>query len=141
MNVFGIARSGLEASLLRLTASASNIANAQSIGAVPASAPAGAASGAGDGSGQRAYQPVRAQLSPLAGGGVQARMAPVDPAYRLTYDPASRHADARGMVAAPNVDTTDELVEQLDATLAFKANLKLIATASELERRSIQLWG
>ena len=35
MNVFGIARSGLEASMVCMTASASNIANAQSTGAVP----------------------------------------------------------------------------------------------------------
>ncbi len=45
------------------------------------------------------------------------------------------------MIAAPNVDVTDELVEQLSAKLAFEANLKVIATASELERRSLDLWG
>lgn len=132
MSAFGIARSGLEASMLRLMASASNIANAQSTGSVPGSAANG---------GQHTYQPVRAEISPLAGGAVQARLVPVDPAYRLTYDPASRQADARGMVAAPNVDMADELVEQIAAKLAFEANLKVIATASDLERRSISLWG
>lgn len=130
MNGMSIARSGLEASMLRLTASASNIANAQSTGAVP-----------GSGAGPAAYQPVRAELSPSAGGGVQGRLVAVDPAYRLTYDPASVQANANGMIAAPNVDVTDELVEQLSAKLAFEANLKVIATASELERRSLDLWG
>ena len=72
---------------------------------------------------------------------MQARLVPVDPAYRLSYDPASRHADARGMVAAPNVNIASELVEQIAARLAFEANLKVIATANDLERRSIQLWG
>ena len=133
MSVSGIARSGLDASMLRLTASASNIANVQSNGVVPGSA--------ADGSGQRAYQPVRADVSPTAGGAVQARLAPVDPAYRLTYDPGSRLADAQGMVAAPNVDVTGELVEQIAAKLAFEANLKVIATANELERGTIRLWG
>jgi flagellar basal-body rod protein FlgC len=130
MDAIGIARTGLDASMLRLTASASNIANAQSTGAVP-----------GSGTGPAAYQPVRADLSPSAGGGVQARLVAADPAYRLTYDPASVQADGRGMVAAPNVDLTDELVEQISAKLAFEANLKVIATASELEKRSISLWG
>lgn len=129
MNAMSIARSGLDASMLRLTASASNIANAQSNGAVPG------------GGGQAAYQPVCAELSPGAGGGVQGRLVPVDPAYRLTYDPASVHANAQGMIAAPNVDLADELVEQLSAKLAFEANLKTISTMSELERRSVQLWG
>lgn len=115
--------------MLRLTASAANIANAQSNGTVPAS-----------GSVSSAYQPVRAALSPSAGGGVQGRLVPVDPAYRLTYDPASVDANAQGLIATPNVDVTDELVEQLSAKLAFQANLKTIATANELERRSLDLW-
>jgi len=130
MDGMSIARSGLEASMLRLTASASNVANAQSNGVVP-----------GSSSGQAVYQPVRAELSPSAGGGVQGRLVPTDPAYRLTYDPASVHANADGMIAAPNVDVADELVEQLSAKLAFEANLKVVATVSELERRSIDLWG
>ena len=132
MSAIGIARSGLDASLLRLTASAANIANAQASGAVP---------GSGTGSGQQAYQPVRAEISPLAGGGAGSRLVPVDPAYRLTYDPASRHADARGMVAAPNVDIAGELVEQIAAKAAFQANLKIVSTAAELERRTLQIWG
>jgi len=130
MDAVGIARSGLEASMLRLTASASNIANAQSTGVVP-----------GSGTGAAAYQPVRADLSSNVSGGVQGRLVAVDPAYRLTYDPASMHANADGMIAAPNVDVTDELVETLSAKLAFQTNLKVIATASELERRSLDLWG
>lgn len=130
MNAMNIARSGLEASMLRLTVSASNIANAQSTGVVP-----------GRGAGPSAYQPVRADLSPSVGGGVQGRLVAVDPAYRLTYDPASVHANADGMIAEPNIDVTDELVETLSAKLAFQANLKVVATASELERRSLDLWG
>lgn len=119
MDAFAIGRSGLDASMLRLTASASNIANA----------------------GAAAYQPIRVESMPLAGGAVQARLVPVDPAYRLTYDPRSRNADGRGMIAAPNVDVTDELVETLSAKLAFEANLKVVSTAADLEKRSIDLLG
>ncbi|MBO9581230.1 MAG: hypothetical protein J7498_10100 [Sphingobium sp.] len=115
--------------MLRLTASASNIANAQSNGVVP-----------GSRGGQAVYQPVRAELSPSAGGGVRGRLVRTDPAYRLTYGPASVHANAEGMIATPNVDMADELVGQLSARLAFEANLKLVSTVSTLERRSIDLW-
>ncbi|MBO9576287.1 MAG: flagellar biosynthesis protein FlgC [Sphingobium sp.] len=133
MNAIGIARSGLDAAMMRLTASASNIANAQSTGPVP-----GSTADTGD---ARVYRPVRTQASALADGGVSAQMVRADPGYRLTYDPASLQADARGMVAAPDVDVTDELVETLTAKLAFEANLKVIGTASELERRTTELWG
>ncbi len=43
--------------------------------------------------------------------------------------------------AAPQTDIADALVEQLDAKIGAEANLKVIATASDLERRSIELWG
>ncbi len=131
MDAFGVARSGLDASMLRLTASASNIANAGVTGPVPGS-------GAG---GSPPYRPVRGEASPPRGGPGQAGLVPADPAYRLTYDPAARDADGRGMVAAPNVDVTDELVETLSVKLAFAANLKVTSTAGDLERRSVDLWG
>lgn len=133
MDAIGIGRSGLDASLLRMTASAANVANANATGPVPGS-PAAA-------NGARAYQPLRVEAAPLAGGAVQARLVPSDPAYRLTYEPGSRHADAKGMVAAPAVDIASEMVEQLSAKLAFEANLKVISTASDLTRRSTELWG
>ncbi len=78
MNAFGIARSGLEASLVRLAASTSNIANAQSVGPVPGGAPGSAADDGAEG-GRRACQPVHVEISPLAGGGVQARLVRLSP--------------------------------------------------------------
>ncbi len=87
MNGMSIARSGLEASMLRLTASASNIANAQSNGAVPGSG------------GQAAYQPVRAELSPSAGG---ARRIALGVAENFSGVPTTRCGPA---VAWPTVTT------------------------------------
>ena len=91
--------------------------------------------------GAAAYQPMRVESTPLAGGAVQARLVPVDPAYPLTYDPRSRNVGGRGTIGAPNVDVTDELVETLSAKLAFEANLKVVSTAADLEKRSIDLLG
>ena len=119
--------------MMRLTASASNIANAQSTGPVPG--------GAADTGGSTVYKPLRVDISAQAGGGASGQMVQGDPGYRLTYDPASMNADAKGMIAAPDVDVTYELVEQLSAKLAFEANLKVISTANEIEKRTIDLWG
>ena len=38
-------------------------------------------------------------------------------------------------------DVTGALVDQLDAKIGAEANLKVIATTSDLERRTIELWG
>lgn len=133
MNAIGIAQSGLGVSMMRLTASASNIANAQSTGRVP--------DGTADAAAQKPYQPVRAQVSALADGGASAQFVRSEPGYRLTYDPASVQANVQGMIAAPDVNVADELVETLSAKLAFEANLKVIGTVADLERRTTELWG
>ena len=133
MNAAGIGRSGMDVAMMRLTASASNIANAQSTGPVPGGA-------ADDGTG-KVYRPLRVETSASPGGGVSGQTVRDDAGYRLTYDPASMKADAKGMIAEPDVDVADELVEQIAAKLAFEANLKVVSTANEMERRSIELWG
>jgi flagellar basal-body rod protein FlgC len=129
MSAIGISLSGLQASMARLTASASNIANAQSAGRLPSP----------DAAGPAPYQPVRARQSDVAGGGVTSRFEAVTPGFVPGYDPASPLADAHGMVALPNVDLTDELVEMLAARIAFQANAKMLGTVHDLERRSIDI--
>jgi flagellar basal-body rod protein FlgC len=132
MSMIGIARSGLDASLLRLTASASNIANAQSTGPLPGNLT--------NGDGARAYRPMRALSAPVAQGGVTTTMVLAEPGYRLTYDPGSPHSDARGLVAAPAVSIVEEMVEQLAARRAFEANLKVLDAAVDQEKRIRDLW-
>jgi flagellar basal-body rod protein FlgC len=130
MDAISIASSGLRASMARLTASASNVANADTVGATSPSANQPAA-----------YQPVRAISSETAAGGVTTSIRPVEPGTTLRYEPSATQADAQGMVAAPNVDVTDEMVEQLAASESFKANLALIRTVSDLQRETFERWG
>lgn len=130
MTAIGTALSGMQTSLARLTASASNIANANSTGAPNAAA------------GQtQAYQPVRVQTSPTAGGGVAATTVSVTPTTVPRYDPTSPNADASGMVAAPNVDVASEMVEQLSAKIAYEANLKVMRTADRMGESTLEAWG
>jgi flagellar basal-body rod protein FlgC len=123
--------SGLRAATLRLEASAGNVANIGSRGALPPGAP-------------QAYQPVRVEQTSMtrpggAGGGTMAAVRNVSPAWRAAYDPGAGFADASGMVAEPNVDLIGETLEQATAKAAFMANLRTLQTAQDMVRRLYEL--
>lgn len=122
-----IALSGMNAATRRLQASARNIANAQTSGALPGVA------------GPAVYAPVEVQVSAQAGGGVATNLAPSARAARLAYDPQARFADARGYVAAPDVDMVGEIVELAMASYAFAANLKVLRTADDMARSTLKI--
>jgi flagellar basal-body rod protein FlgC len=132
-SAFSIAASGLSAASLRLSASASNIANAQSTGPVPATPPT---QPIGQGRGT-VYQPVTVAQSALAGGGISASIAPALPSYSLSYAPSSPYANAQGMVATPNVDPVREVTDEIGAKLAYRANLATLRVADSTERSLI----
>jgi flagellar basal-body rod protein FlgC len=129
MNLSGIARSGLAASMMRLNASASNVANADSVGST-------AGGGAG---GQAAYGPIDVVQSAPAGGGVAATYARRQPATVTRYDPGSIAADGAGLVAAPNVDLIDERLGQVEAGDAFAANVAVLRDAGAMTKNIIDL--
>jgi flagellar basal-body rod protein FlgC len=137
MTAIATARSGLLASVARLGAAASNIANADTIGPLPeiASAPSGQS---GSGATTRAYEPIDVVLKSAGGAdspsGVAAIYRPRLPAYVRQYDPAAPFADANGMVAAPNVDLAEEAVDVLEASLLLRANLAVFKTATQMTR-------
>lgn len=133
------ALAGMQANRARLTASASNIANIDVVGPVPAIDPVQPISRQPDS--QRVYQAVRARQAALAGGGTVTSYAPVKPSYVLRSDPVSAFANANGMVAAPNVDLADEMVAQLAAKSGFQANALVLSTAQELDDTTFTVWG
>src|SRR6185437_14490218 len=124
-----IAVSGMLAASTSLTASASNLANLQSDGPVPATNPQQPVAPA-PGS---VYQPVQVADSAQPGGGVSATVSPALPAYTLAYDPAAPYANLQGMVAAPNVDPAREIVHQTAASRAYSANIAAFKTAEQME--------
>ena len=127
---FNTARSGLMAQSLRVETAASNIANASSRGPLPDDA-SNSETSAG------LYQPLTVRQSPVitgatAGGGVQATVVPITPAYIAVYEPESSFANEDGMVAAPNVDLAHNMVTLSEAKAAYKANLAVIETVDEM---------
>ncbi len=130
MSVIGTAYSGMQASMLRLQASASNIANAGSTGPTLPSAD----------SGQRAYQPVAVEQGEVPGGGTYSRLGTIPNAIVSRYDPSSPHADGQGMIAAPDVDLANELLDQASAKIVAQANLRVLETGGRTDRTILELW-
>ena len=100
-----IALSGMNAAVRRLEVSASNVANAQSTGALPA------ANGTIAAGAPQAYAPLRLIQTESAGGlGVQTSISTVTPATVAFSDPQAPFANGDGEVAAPNVDISREMI-------------------------------
>jgi flagellar basal-body rod protein FlgC len=126
-SAMAIAASGMAAASTSIAVSASNIANMDSTGPVPATNPSQPVPQT-PGS---VYQPVSASLTASPGGGVQATTSNILPSYTLAYDPSAPFANLQGMVAAPNVDPVAETVDQISAAAAFQANLAVFKAADK----------
>ncbi|WP_375309953.1 flagellar basal body protein [Bradyrhizobium sp. A5] len=139
MSIFSIATSGLSAASLRVNVAASNIANVNTTGPLPASG--GSSSSAGAGSPgiaptfPAAYVPLRVdQVSQSSGStpdGTVATVSTVSPSYTAQSDPSAPFANQDGMVAAPNVDLANEFAQLATAKYSFIANAKVIQAYAE----------
>jgi flagellar basal-body rod protein FlgC len=115
-SISAIAISGMVAATRRLEVSASNVANLETTGALPAAdgtVPAGA---------PRAYAPLRVNQTESAGGGTQTTVSTVTPSSIAISDPQAPFANQDGEVAAPNVDISQEMINQMIASYSFAAN-------------------
>lgn len=120
-----------------MSVAASNIANANTTGPLPAS---GGSTSAGAGIAPTfpaAYVPLRVdQVSQSSGstpGGTSATVSTVSPSYTVQSDPSAPFANQDGLVAAPNVDLANEFVELATAKYSFIANAKVIQAYAETE--------
>jgi flagellar basal-body rod protein FlgC len=119
-----IAVSGLTVASLRLQVAASNIANARSDGPLPGTP--------NPENFPLAHSALRANQVDNFGGGTSATVANVSPPTIATYDPTAPYADGRGMVASPNVDLADELVQVLLARFSYAANAQVIRADAQM---------
>jgi flagellar basal-body rod protein FlgC len=119
-----IAVSGLSVASLRLQVAASNIANASSDGPLP-----GAPNPENF---PPAHSTLRLNQVDSLGGGTSATVTNVSPSTIETYDPTAPYADGRGMVASPNVDLANELVQVLIARFSYAANAQVIRADAQM---------
>jgi flagellar basal-body rod protein FlgC len=131
-----IAGSGMAAEAERLTAVASNIANANSVGPAPGSAYRARevvfeAAPAGDDDSESAGVG-------MAGVRVAAVVESAEPLHS-SYDPSSSFADANGYVTSPNVNPTEEMVNMISAQQDYQADLEAFNVAKSLALRTLTI--
>ncbi len=72
----------------------------------------------------------------------QARVVAIvdDPSpFREVYDPGHPDADERGIVRYPNVDVMTEMVDLLEASRAYEANLSVVTITKNLALKTLDL--
>jgi flagellar basal-body rod protein FlgC len=131
--ILSIATSGMAAATRRLEVSASNVANAMSDGPLPS---AGAAVVANY---PAAYTPLRVDQVETSDGGTTAVVSKESPGTVRTYDPGAPYADANGMVASPEVDLTNEAVQQVIARYTFSANAQVVRTYQQMMKSLLDI--
>jgi flagellar basal-body rod protein FlgC len=134
-DALGISSSGLTAQRMRMDVTSENLANAQSVGyrrkdvVVREVAPQGGFGAALSG----------AMGSP-AGSGVEVAQITTDPsAGRRVYDPGNPAADRQGYVRMPNVNPVTEMVDLIDASRAYEANVTAMQDAKQMFSKSLDL--
>ena len=129
LNVFQIAGSALNAQSLRLNATASNLANADSVTSEDAQP-------------YRAKQVVFA-ARPVAGPaavGVQVTQVVESAApLRLVFEPNNPAANPDGYVEMPNVNVVEEMVNMISASRSYQNNAEVMSTARTLLQRTLQI--
>ena len=130
--IFDIAGTGMSAQSVRLNATASNLANAESISGDPnqvykAKHPL--------------FEAIRAGLGKdAATNGVSVRGIVENQAPPMArYEPGNPLADVNGYVYAPNVNTVEEMVDMISASRSYQNNVEVMNTAKELMLATLRM--
>jgi len=145
MSLFGgieISASALTAQRLRMDVTAENLANAQTTRG---------ANGQPYRRKEVVLQEVQrggfgAQLTAAIGtgsgrpGGVEAAGVVEDQTQgKLVYDPGNPDANAQGYVRMPNVDTVTEMVDLIDSSRAYEANVTAMQASKQMFTKTLDL--
>lgn len=126
-SIFQISGSAMQAQSQRMNVAASNLANADSV-----SGPDG--------------QPYRARQvefeargrDGMAGVGVSGVVDDPSPMKR-EYRPGDPNADGQGYVTLPNVEPVNEMVNMIDASRSYQANVEVLNTSKQLMMKTLTL--
>jgi flagellar basal-body rod protein FlgC len=130
--IFDVAGSGMSAQSVRLNATASNLANADSV--------------SGDANSvykakHPIFEAVRAGLgksAPSSGVAVKS-IVENQAAPTARYEPGNPLANAEGYVFAPNVNVVEEMVDMISASRAYQNNVEVMNTAKEMMLATLRL--
>ncbi len=130
-SAISIALSGLQSSTQKLAASAANIANLQTVGSL-------------EEGGQAPFSALTTTSSAQTVGdgeaaGVITQVVPKKTPFVPAFSPDSPFADANGVIGIPNINLAEEAVNLNLAEITFKANLKALEAASELDKELFRI--
>jgi flagellar basal-body rod protein FlgC len=145
-DALGISGSGLTAQRLRMDVTAENLANAQSTKDANGQpyrrkeVVLQEASGQAGFGGALASAMGGAPAGSAAGAGVQVSgiVADSTPGRRV-YDPGNPDANAQGYVTMPNVNPVTEMVDLIDASRAYEANVTAMEAAKQMFTKGLDL--
>ena len=58
---------------------------------------------------------------------------------KLVYDPSNPSANARGYVSEPNVNTVNEMVDLIDESRSYEADVTAMQTAKTMYTKTLDL--
>jgi flagellar basal-body rod protein FlgC len=125
----------MQAASAWISSAASNLANMQTNGPVPATPPDQPVPQ----SPGNVYQATTVEQTAQPDGGVSTSLAAVLPAYLVAYDPTSPLANSQGSVATPNVDMATQFVALIEARAAFGASLAAFKAAESTTKTLLDL--
>ena len=134
-NVFDISASALAGERMRVAVIAQNIQNAQ-VTRMP------------DGQPYRRQRVLFESVLKVAKGqkgdglpvgGVRARVAPDNSPFQRVKQPGHPDADKDGWVTMPNVNILDEMVDLLDASRTYEANLTALKSYRQMMQQTIEM--
>jgi len=134
-NIFGIAASAMNAQMVRMNSTASNMANAGTIGGTAEDA-------------FKAKRPVFEALlqqqqldqgNQYLGGVKVAGMVDDQAPNKKMHDPGNPLADKDGFVYSSNVNEVTEMVEMMGAARSYQNNVEVVNTARELMMRTLDI--
>ena len=131
-NVFDIAGSAMSAETVRLNVTASNLANAQSVGSSEQST-------------YHARHPVFAAVmgslrdndasAGVTVSGIVESQAPLE----QRYQPEHPMANEEGYVFLPNVNIVDEMANMISASRSYQGNVEVLNTSKQLMLATLKL--
>lgn len=126
-SIFDIAGSAMRAQNLRLNATASNLANANSV------------SGTEEGA-YRARHPVFAAMLSDEIGGVEVRgVVESNREVNKRFEPDHPLANEEGYVFGSNVDNVEEMANMMSASRSYQSNVDLLGTVRQLMLQTLKM--
>jgi flagellar basal-body rod protein FlgC len=146
MSAFDISASGLTAQRVRMDVVANNIANAQTL-VTREGGPYRRRTVVFEAMGRQFNETLttaRRRLSRIIGQGVKVNKVIEDQtpnAFLKVYDPGHPFADSTGLVLRPNINVVQEMVDMIDSSRAYEANVTALNSTKQIMSKALEIGG